>query len=145
MLKSRFFADSAMKTFFFWSSPKKSSARAELYADPAMKIFFLVFTLECEGSKFLRPPPQFFSRQSRYSGAELRSVFIGIRNCVAIMHFILTMRTENSKFFTCIYVRNYIANLIATRLNDICEILPNIEVKDFLLNCIKQHTTNIKY
>ena len=35
-------------------------------------------------------------------------------NCVETMHFVLTIRTENSNFFTCIYVRNYFENLIAT-------------------------------
>ena len=70
-----------------------------------------------------------------------RNSFIELRICVAIRHFVLTMRTENSTFSSAF---TYTIRL-RTRLQHICESLRNFELKDFLSNCIIQHTTSIKY
>ena len=39
-----------------------------------------------------------------------RNDFIELRNCVAMMHFVLTMRTKDFEFFhVYLRIRNYIA------------------------------------
>ena len=59
------------------------------------------------------------------------------------MHFVVTMRTESSNF-SRVFMYAIILRTWLQHICDIYEILRNFELKDFLSNCIKQHTSRTK-